>query len=318
MKRILFLLLLGMTLLCDQAFAGGNVFMYQCNDANPTPSSTWNATAGFSVCNSAQMSFRVIYNFDFHESCWTNRYRATIKLFWNGNLIATAGPAIVSSMFFQPTFTNITVVPGVWTATATLERRPCIGSWYTAETISTTQFNPAITVTNHCQIFTFCLPNINISGNYTTPLTQASSSITSVNATTIPGGADVRLDANDNTNNGFIELNPGFETQVSAVFIAQALDGCGSGIPAKPAPTGIAEKLPADIWRAYPNPTTGVITVQHPADVQALNVYGIDGKLYQTVNANSNGETKLDMTELTPGIYIIHANGKDRLKLIRQ
>jgi hypothetical protein len=238
-------------------------------------------------------------------------------LFLNGNLVDQAS-GIFSSTFFDNTFTNVTVVPGVWTATATLERRPCIGNWYWAETISTTQFNPPVTVTNHCQIFIICLPNVNISGNFTTPLTQASSSITSVNSTIIPGGADVRLDANDNTNNGFIELNPGFETQASSVFIAQALDGCGSGIPAKPAPTGIAENLPADIWRAYPNPTTGIITVQHPDDVQTLYVYGIDGKLYQTVSANTNGETKLDIAGLPPGMYIIRADGKDRLKLTKQ
>jgi len=318
MKRILFLLLLGMTMLRVQAFAGGNVFMFQCNDANPTPSSTWNATAGFSVCNSAQMSFRVLYNFDFHESCWANRYRATIKLFWNGNLIATAGPAVLSSMFFQPVFTNITVVPGVWTATATLERRPCIGSWYEAETISTTMFNPAITVTNHCQVFNICLPNISISGTFTTALTEASSSIKSSGTTIIPGGAAVRLDANDNTNNGFIELNPGFETQSSSLFIAQALDGCGSGSPQKPAPTGITEKLPAGIWRAFPNPTTGIITVQHPADVQALYVYGIDGKLYQTFDANTTGETKLDMADLPMGMYKIRANGQNPIKVTKQ
>lgn len=317
MKRILFLLLLGMTMLCGRTFAGGVLKIFDCKDANPTPSSPWHV-GDFTVCNSEQRSFMLQYSYDFHESCWANRYRVTIKLFLNGNLVATAGPAILSSMFFNPTFTNITVVPGVWTATATLERRPCIGSWYTAETVSTTMFNPPITVKNFCQVFNICLPNINISGNFTTPLTQASSSITSVNSTIIPTGADVRLDANDNTNNGFIELNPGFETQVSSVFIAQALDGCGSGIPAKPAPSGIEEKLPAGIWQAFPNPTTGIITVQHPAEVTALYVYGIDGKLYQASNANANGETKLDISALPPGMYMIRANGQSPIKVTKQ
>jgi hypothetical protein len=317
MKRILFLLLLGLTF-WGQAFGGGNVFMFQCNDANPTPSSTWNATAGFTVCNSAQMSFRVLYNFDFHESCWANRYRATIKLFWNGNLVATAGPAVLSSMFFQPVFTNVTVVPGVWTATATLERRPCIGSWYTAETVSTPMFNPAITVTNHCQVFVVCLPNISISGTFTTPLTEASASIASSGTTTIPNGATVKLDANDASNNGFIRLDPGFEAQPGCLFIAQALDGCGSGIPAKPDPTGIEEKLAADIWQASPNPTTGIITVQHSADVHTLYVYGIDGRLYQTIDANVKGATRLDIATLPPGMYMIRAIGRDPIKVTKQ
>ena len=313
MKRILFLLLLGMTMLCGQAFAGWTIFLHS-PDANPTPSTQWNAGTAFTVCNSQQRSFRVQYNYDFHESCWANRYRVTIKLFWNGNFIASSGTWTLSSMFFDHTFTNVTVVPGTWTATATLERRPCIGSWYEAETIST----HVKTVTNHCQIFIICQPNVNISGTVTTPLTQASSSITSVNATIIPSGADVRLDANDNTNNGFIELNPGFETQASSVFIAQALDGCGSGIPAKPEPTGIEETFTAGSWHAYPNPTSGIVTVQHPADVQAFYVYGIDGKLYQTCNADKKGETKIDMAGLSPGMYIIRANGKDYLKLTKK
>lgn len=313
MKRILFLLLLGATLLSGQAFGGWTLFMHS-SDAVPTPSTYWDGGYAFTVCNSQQRSFRVQYNYDFHESCWANRYRVTIKLFWNGNLVASSGAATLSSMFFDHTFTNVTVVPGAWHATATLERKPCLGSWYEAETIST----HTKTVTNYCQIFTICLPNVNISGTYTTPLTEASSTITSVGSTVIPGGATVKLDANDASNNGSIRLDPGFETQPGCLFVAQALDGCGSGIPNKPYPTDITEELATDVWRAFPNPTAGIVTVQHPADVRALHVYGSDGKLHQTFDANANGETKLDIAKLPPGMYLIRANGQNPIKVTKQ
>lgn len=315
MKRILFLLLLGVTMLSGQAFGSGWTIFLHSPDAVPTPSTTWNAGTAFTVCNSQQRSFRVQYNYDFHESCWANRYRVTIKLFWNGNLVASSGTWTLSSMFFDHTFTNVTVVPGAWHATATLERRPCLGSWYEAETVST----HTKTVTNHCLVFPPpCPTNQTISGTYTAALTEASSSITSSGATTIPNGANVKLDANDASNNGFIRLDPGFEAQAGSLFVAEALDGCGSGIPAKPFPTGIAEELTADVWRAFPNPATGIVTVQHPADVGALQLYGIDGKLHQVLDANTNGETKLDMAALPPGMYLIRANGREPIKVTKQ
>lgn len=312
MKRILFLLLLGMTMLGGQTF-GGTILFLQSSDANPTPSTQWSANTFFTVCNSQQRSFRVQYSYSAHSSCFPNRYRVTLKLLLNGNVV-TQTTGVFAGTFFDHTFANVTVVPGTWTATGTLERLPCCCGWYTAENITSTAF----TVGNNCPVIITCLSNINISGTYTTALTEASSSIKTVNATIIPSGASVKLDANDNTNNGFIDLNPGFETQPSSVFIAQAFDGCGPGSPAKPAPTGIEEKLPADVWRAFPNPTTGIVTVQHPADVQALSVYGVDGKLYQTFNADADGETKLDMAALPPGMYMIRANGLNPIKVTKQ
>lgn len=312
MKRILFLLLLGMAMFGGQAF-GGTILFLQSSDANPTPNTQWSGNTAFTVCNSQQRSFRVQYSYSSHQSCYPNRYRVTIKLLLNGNVV-TSNTGVFSGTFFDLTIPNVTVVPGTWTAEGTLERLPCCCAWYTAETITSSAF----TVTNFCQVIITCLPNITISGTYTTFLTQASSSIKTANTTIIPNGADVRLDANDNTNNGFIDLNPGFETQNNSVFVAQALDGCGPGTPAKPAPESITEKLDAGIWRAFPNPTTGIITVQHPADVPALYVYGIDGKLYQTIDANTNGETKLDIAALPPGMYLIRANGQNPIKVTKQ
>lgn len=63
---------------------------------------------------------------------------------------------------------------------------------------------------------------------FTTLLTESGTFITIKNST-IPMGADVKLDANPA--NGFVMLYPGFSTLLGANFLAQPLDGCGPLIP---------------------------------------------------------------------------------------
>lgn len=319
MKRILFLILLGMTLLRAHAFAdGGTVTLGWSSNLHPATTDFF-SSSDFTVCGSSQKTFLVTGSWTSHSSCWSNRYRITWKLFKNGTQVGSPRVATFSTtgpenFIFGLGIGGITVTPGTWTVTQTLERKPCVGSWYTAGT----------SVSNEIHVTESCPPppcpaNLTISGTYTTPLTEATSSITSVGATVIPTGADVRLDANDASNNGFIQLNADFETQPGSVFIAQPVDGCGPGIPAKPADN---ETLPAvtatDIWRAYPNPTTGIVTVQYPESVSTLYVYAVDGRLWQTFNVSANGKTELDLNALPPGMYLIRANGQNPIKVTKQ
>lgn len=76
---------------------------------------------------------------------------------------------------------------------------------------------------------TCCSSDIIITGSYTTILTESGTWIKSSGITFVPGNVPVTLDANPV--NGFIELYPGFEVQMGATFVAQALDGCGPAIP---------------------------------------------------------------------------------------
>ena len=64
--------------------------------------------------------------------------------------------------------------------------------------------------------------------SYNTSLTESNSFIW-VESTVISNTGNVRLDANPQ--NGYILLTAGFETKPGAIFIAQALDGCGLLIP---------------------------------------------------------------------------------------
>jgi hypothetical protein len=70
-----------------------------------------------------------------------------------------------------------------------------------------------------------CPPNVTITGSYTTVYTNSHTWIVSSGVTTIPAGANVTLDANPITD-GFVEMNPGFETLPGSEFLAIVLTPC--------------------------------------------------------------------------------------------
>lgn len=120
-----------------ESFAG-NISLFQMSAPGGTHS-----TSNFTVCGSSTWSFFVTYSYSSHNSPYPNRYRTTIKLYKDGSEI-DAYVATLSSTYSNQAFYNITVSPGTYTATATLERRPALGGWYTAETIT----SAAISVTS--------------------------------------------------------------------------------------------------------------------------------------------------------------------------
>jgi hypothetical protein len=124
--------LLGMLLvnICN----AGTANLYQGSFGNV------NSQANFMVCGSQIHSFFVKYTFSSHNSCWANRYKVTFKLYKNGVEINNANIS-VSSTFANQGFYNFTVGPGSYSAKVILERRPCAGAWYTAETLSTNIIN---------------------------------------------------------------------------------------------------------------------------------------------------------------------------------
>jgi hypothetical protein len=79
-------------------------------------------------------------------------------LYGPGGLIQSIQTASSSTTAIQY-FNNINIIPGTYQATVTLERRPCVGSWYNSETVVTN----LITVTNS----TAALPVLNADFNLT-------------------------------------------------------------------------------------------------------------------------------------------------------
>jgi hypothetical protein len=175
-----------------------------------------------------------------------------------------------------------------------------------------------------------CAPAITITGAYAVPLTQSGTWIKSLSTTVIPGNADVRLDADPVS--GYVELNTGFETKplVGYAFVAQALDGCGAGIPMRPA-SGIGAvsdgivKIKAvkpvinnNSLSVYPNPTKGNVMVRHNRSVKTLQLYTATGTLIVTVNVNNSMVTEMPLASHPPGIYILKADGKIVSRIVKQ
>lgn len=123
MKKLILIVLVTITNIVN----AGTVNLYH----GTTPSTQSN----FTVCNSQTDSFYITYTFSSHSSCWANRYKVTFKLFKDGIEINNSY-LTVSTTFANNGFYNFTVTPGTYTAQVILERRPCAGAWYRAETLN--------------------------------------------------------------------------------------------------------------------------------------------------------------------------------------
>jgi Secretion system C-terminal sorting domain len=187
---------------------------------------------------------------------------------------------------------------------------------------------------NYAQTFSCtppCPTNITITGAYAVPLTQSGTWIKSSGSTIIPGTATVKLDADPV--NGYVELNTGFASNpvTGAAFAAQALDGCGAGIPQRQASGNEAaqgsivkqkEQKPiqpgATGITVYPNPARDFIMVHHRQDVKILQLYNAMGVLILTVNTGNRTTTKINLLLKPPGIYILKADGNIVSRIVKQ
>ena len=171
-----------------------------------------------------------------------------------------------------------------------------------------------------------CPINVTITGTYTTPLTESQTWIVSSGTTTIPATATVKLDADPAA--GYVELNPGFETQPGAVFVAQALDGCGTGIPSRHSSPIVNSKInfaPAkpfadnrgDVIKVYPNPTKGIVTVRHSTQKKVIQLYNASGIMIKIINAENSTSTQIDLSTQPQGVYLLRIDGKMVSKIVK-
>jgi hypothetical protein len=172
MKKV-FIFLIFTVFISFQTFAG-TVNLYQGPFGNVTSQSN------ITICGTQTHSFFVKYTFSTHSSCWGNRYKVIFKLFKNGVEINTTS-MVVPSAWANQGFYNLTLSPGTYSATVKLERRPCVGAWYTAETLTT----------NNIVVTSTATPNFTIKG------TPASSS--TVPLVPFSNGEIITLDASGTT-----------------------------------------------------------------------------------------------------------------------
>jgi hypothetical protein len=76
-------------------------------------------------------------------------------------------------------------------------------------------------------------------------------------------------------------------------------------------------RLRNDVLRSYPNPTSGIVTVQNTS-IQAgdiIEIYDMNGQLVQQFSA-AEKQTTIDLSALKRGTYILKVNGK-QVKIIK-
>ena len=75
-----------------------------------------------------------------------------------------------------------------------------------------------------------------------------------------------------------------------------------------PATTGINETLNENNVSIYPNPATNFVTISAKEAISHVSVYDFQGRIVQEYDFNNTTEIKLNVSELSNGIYSIVAN----------
>ena len=68
-----------------------------------------------------------------------------------------------------------------------------------------------------------------------------------------------------------------------------------------------------------PNPTSGLITVKHPSAIKQLDVCDLYGKTILKISNHGSSETKIDLSNLSSGMYVLRVDGiSSTVKIIKQ
>jgi hypothetical protein len=65
--------------------------------------------------------------------------------------------------------------------------------------------------------------------------------------------------------------------------------------------------------RVYPNPTTGRIALESPGGIVAVAVFDITGRKQLEQLFPGAPSAEIDLSDLSPGIYIVHVTGKNKM-----
>ncbi|MBK9300120.1 MAG: hypothetical protein IPN14_05820 [Bacteroidetes bacterium] len=152
---------------------------------------------------------------------------------------------------------------------------------------------------------------------YSILLTESTTYIETNGTVMIDSGAYVKFDAAPTS---YVLLKPGFMAKYGSVFIAQAFNGCTAGSPQLP--QNKMAGLPAvnneeEGIFIYPNPTTGKITIEHPASLKEAFILDLMGKKVRQLNLSSENKSDIDISDLPNGVYIFYAAGYTNFKIIK-
>jgi|GEM_PF-6722781 len=152
---------------------------------------------------------------------------------------------------------------------------------------------------------------------------QREVSITAVNTLTSPGEAVYQA-------NEFIELLPGFNAKSGSLFLAE-IENCSPAeiIKAQPKAKRLIARDAMDVESTfdtvnentviiYPNPTDGLITIVSDKNIETYTIIDITGKeLKRFNNTSKSTQMEINISEFSPGIYFLNANGIPAQKIIK-
>ncbi len=161
-----------------------------------------------------------------------------------------------------------------------------------------------------------CQPYFTINWTpYTEALTESQSWIVTSGTVLIPSGSNVKFDADTS---GYVTLNPGFEAEEGAVFVAQAYNGCTQGSPQLPfAKMWNGIFFESDDIVLYPNPTTGMIHITHDTQIKEIMVYDMGGKLVVQQKCQGQSSSDVNLSHLPNGVYHVKVDGYNSIKVIK-
>lgn len=73
-----------------------------------------------------------------------------------------------------------------------------------------------------------------------------------------------------------------------------------------------------EVFQIYPNPTDGIVTIEHPEGTKEVQVYNVVGTLILKTAVGEGTLTRIDLNEQPSGTYLIKVDGSQVKQLIKQ
>lgn len=175
-----------------------------------------------------------------------------------------------------------------------------------------------------------CDADVTITGTYSNALTESSTWISSSGQTTILSTASVKLDADATA--GYVLLAPASNADAftaapstnSAMFVAQAYNGCTNGSPSRPnqeSSEWLHHSETASGLRLFPNPAGNRISLWSPTysgKPCSLSILSMDGRTWlQTAARPFDEQQELDISSLPAGIYLLKLQQENGTQALR-
>lgn len=131
----------------------------------------------------------------------------------------------------------------------------------------------------------------------------------------------IGFDDPNGTGDGVLEIsveeNTGAERSADVIVTTGCIDQVIHVTQAAKA-TGLSSVNSVHILNNYPNPSSGVFTIENTFAVNAaVTIYSLEGKAVGTFTVNGNERKEVNYNGLPAGMYIMHVNAGDAQQVLR-